>query len=225
MTDKTQGYNARYAQPNYFRYREWLYARYISSLVSYSKLQPGALVLDVGCGQGFFSHLFHECGMRVHGIDMSEVGIRMATNLYGKAGVTFGVADINTAVFPAKFDCIFVRSCSLYNTEQFATRDEVTAKLLRHLKEGGVLIFAYYTNLSGKESPDWRYHSLREVAAHFRRYQNGALFFCTKIDTLVIGPWAFTSLVTRLNKLLSKLCGIGGDAIYVVANRPRALPQ
>jgi SAM-dependent methyltransferase len=218
MLNKKEAYDIKYKEENYFHYREWVYAPYISSLVSYCHLKPGSLVLDVGCGQGLFSHLFRECGMRVHGIDMSEIGIRTATARYAKPGITFEATDVNTAVFPDKFDGIFVRSCSLYNTDNFPQKDEVTAHLLTCLKPGGVLIFVYYTNLSGKTSPDWRYHSLRDIAEHFRKYSDTKIFFCNKIDTLVMRKWALNSAVTRINVLLSRICGIGGDAICVLSS-------
>ena len=86
--------------------------------------------------------------MRVHGIDVSESGIRLAQRLSEGPGITFEVADIETAEFPAKFDCVFVRSCSLYNIPEFAISDEVTGKLLKHLKENGTFIFAYHSSFS-----------------------------------------------------------------------------
>lgn len=218
MLSKKDAYNTKYKEDNYFHYREWVYAPYISSLVSYCHLKPGSLILDVGCGQGLFSYLFRKAGMRVHGIDMSEIGIRTATARYGKPGLTFEATDVNAAAFPEKFDGIFVRSCSLYNTDDFAHKDEVTAHLLTYLKPEGVFIFAYYTNFSGKASPDWRYHSLREVAEHFHKYAHTKIFFCSKIDTLIMRRWAFNSAVTRINMLLSRICGIGGDAICVLSS-------
>ena len=112
-TDKADNYNTKYAERNCFRYHEWLYAPYISSLISFCDLQRGSSILDVGCGQGFFSYLFHKCGMKVHGMDISQVGIQVAKSIYGHLGIKFEVADIHTAAFPVKFDGIFVRSCSL----------------------------------------------------------------------------------------------------------------
>src|SRR5438034_7915971 len=114
--DRVQHYDVKYRDQNYFQYRRWLHAPYVSSLVRACGLPEGASVLDVGCGQGFFSYLFHTHGMKVTGIDVSETGIRTADRLYGRFGITFTVADIHTAVFPERFDCLFVRSCSLYNT-------------------------------------------------------------------------------------------------------------
>jgi len=214
-------YDAKYAQPNYFRQPEWLYAPYISSLISVAGLKRGSLVLDVGCGQGLLSHLFNKYGMRVHGIDISETGVRLAEERYGSSGLTFEAADINTAVFPVKFDCIFVRSCSLHNTKEFAKYNDATSALLRHLKEDGVLIFAYNSNFSSKTSEAFRCHSLRDVTEHFRKYPKAKILFTTKIDTLVMRKFALTPFMTRVNMLLSKLCGIGGDFICVIKNPSR----
>lgn len=211
-------YDAKYVEDNYFRYREWLYRPYISSLIAFSGLERGSTVLDVGCGQGFFSYLFHRNGMRVHGIDISESGIRLAQRLYGVPGITFEVADIATAAFPAQFNCIFVRSCSLYNTPEFAASDGATAMLVRHLKNQGTFIFSYNSNFSSRSSPSWRYHSLEDVRKHFRSYPSLGIFFCSRMDTLLLRKYAFNPLVTRINMLFSKVFGAGGELVCVLKN-------
>src|ERR1700751_2894870 len=101
---KADFYDETYKRPNYFRYQSWLYEPYISGLIAFCGLKKGASVLDVGCGQGFFSYLFSRNGMRVHGIDMSGTGIRAAQRLYGHLGITFAVSDIEIATFPEQFD-------------------------------------------------------------------------------------------------------------------------
>src|SRR5207249_8437557 len=90
-------YDVKYRDANYFRYRRGLYAPYVSTLVRACGLPAGSSVLDVGCGQGFFSYLFHAHGMRVTGVDVSETGIQTAERLYGRRGITFAVADVRTA--------------------------------------------------------------------------------------------------------------------------------
>ena len=215
-------YDGKYREPNYFRQSKWLFAPYIASLVSFVGLKRGSLVLDVGGGQGFLTHLFHESGMKVHGIDISETGVRIAQDRYGASGIKFEASDISTAEFPFKFDCIFVRSCSLHNTKEFAASNEVTSKLMNHLKPEGVLIFAYNTNFSSKTSPSFRCHSLRDVTEHFRDCANSRIFFTTKADTIVLGKYAFTAFMTRINILLSKVCGLGGDIVCVLKNPSRS---
>ena len=209
-------YNETYRETNYFRYQNWLYKPYVSSLIAFCGLAKGASVLDVGCGQGFFSNLFSKNGMRVHGIDMSETGIRSAQALYGHLGTTFAVADIETAAFREQFDCIFVRSCSLYNTLTFSRQNEITTSLLRHLKPGGTFIFAYNSNFSSRICRTWRYHSLDDVQQHFSGYSNAQIFFLNKITTYLLRGYSFTQIVKHCNVLLSKACGIGGDVICIL---------
>jgi SAM-dependent methyltransferase len=214
--DRARHYDAKYRDANYFGYRRRLYAPYVSTLIRACGLPAGASVLDVGCGQGFFSYLFRTRGMRVTGVDVSETGIRTAERLYGPHGITFTVADVRTARFPARFDCVFVRSCSLHNTGTFPADDATTRALLGHVKPGGAFIFAYNSNFSSKPSPTWRYHSLADVRAHFSRYPDARVFFSTRVDTWLLGRFALTPLVTRVNVIASRLSGIGGDLVCIL---------
>lgn len=217
--DKATHYNSQYQKQNYFGYSEWIYNQYISSLIHACGLKEGSLVLDVGCGQGFFSYLFRKNGMKVYGIDISDVGIHMAENMYGHLGITFAVADIETVVFPEQFDCVFVRSCSLYNTSDFPEKDEVTANLLRYVRPSGVLIFLYNSNFSRKRSESWRYHSWEDLKKHFVRYPNAKLCFSIKIDTCLLGRYAFNGFITAANMIVSNVFGIGGDLICILKKR------
>jgi 2-polyprenyl-3-methyl-5-hydroxy-6-metoxy-1,4-benzoquinol methylase len=217
--DTQESYDAKYVENNYFRYRQWLYRPFISSLISYCGLPRGSSVLDVGCGQGFFSYLFHANGMRVHGVDLSEAGIRVAAELYSTPNLTFEAGNIETANFAQKFDCVFVRSCSLYNTEHFAASDEVTATMMRHIRPGGIFVFVYNSKV-GRTNLPWRYHSLSEAKQHFSRYAGASMFFSSRVDTLVLGKYAFSSLVTKINMLLSRLGGIGGEIVCFVPKTP-----
>ena len=152
--------------------------------------------------------------MEVHGVDISETGIRAAEAAYGELGATFEVADIHRSPLSRKFDCVFVRSCSLYNTEHFPLSDEVTQSLVRHLKRNGTFIFAYNTKLS-RNSSSWRYHSLNDVRKHFARYPEARVFFSSKLDTFIVRKYAFNSVFTKINMFLSRAFGVGGDLICI----------
>ena len=216
IADKAAHYDSQYHKPNYFHYSRWMYARYIASLIRAAGLKRGAQVLDVGCGQGFFSHLFCKQGMKVHGVDISEVGINRAKELYGGSGITFSVADIWKAEFDDQYDCVFVRSCSLYNTVEFPTNNAVTAKLMSLVRPDGCLIFLYNSNFSGKESSSWRYHSWIDLSRHFSGYECVRMLFSIRVDTCILGRYAFTKPVSRINMLLSRVLGIGGDLVCIV---------
>ena len=209
-------YNESYKRRNYFRYPTWIYGPYISSLISFCGLKRGDSVLDIGCGQGFFSYLFSKEGMKVYGIDISEVGIRTAESLYKRLDITFAVSDVKTATFAEQFDCVFVRSCSLYNSVDFPLRAEVTENFLRHLKVGGIFIFAYNSTLSSKPSLKWQYHSLEDIQRHFSGYPNAEFFFLNKMTTCVLRKYSFNPFVTRLNSCLTRILGVGGDLVCVL---------
>lgn len=214
--DKAAHYNSQYEKENYFGYKEWMYDRYIASLIQTAGLKEGSTVLDVGCGQGFFSNLFRKHGMNVHGIDISEVGIREASKAYGQLGVNFSVADFETMNSSQQFDCVFVRSCSLYNRSDFSMNNDMTLKLLSHVRSLGVLIFVYNSNFSSKRSDSWRFHSWDDLVRHFHGCPNAKFFFSTKIDACLLGKYAVTSFVTKANIMLSKMLGVGGDLICIL---------
>lgn len=218
--DKAAHYDREYQKENYFGYREWLYDRYVASLIDVCGLNPGSTILDVGCGQGFFSYLFAKHGMSVHGIDISTVGIQMAQRTYGRAGVSFSVADIEADSFPQQFDCVFVRGLSLYNRPDFSQNSAVTKNLLRLVNPSGVLMFLYYSNCSSKKSDAWRYHSWKELQSHFRPFRGARFYFSFKIDAVLLGRYAFTKPCTRMNMIVSKLTRKGGDFICLVKKPP-----
>jgi SAM-dependent methyltransferase len=154
---------------------------------------------------------------------MSETGIRAAQSLYGHLGITFAVADIETARFPEQFDCIFVRSCSLYNTPAFSWQNVTTNHLLRHLKAGGTFIFVYNSNFSSRVGRTWRYHSLNEVRQHFSGYSQAQVFFLNKLTTYLLRTHSFTPFVKQFNVFLSKASGIGGDIICILRKDPGSI--
>lgn len=210
-------YNNVYYQKNYFQYKESLFSSYIKGLVAQADLKIGSTLLDVGCGQGFFSYLFHKCGIRVIGIDISETAIFLAQRIYGNLGIEFIIGDIMNLNFKRKFDCVFTRSFSLYNTHDFPMKHDVTDILLSHVKNGGTFIFAYNTKLSkSKESKYWIYHTFNDVKKHFSCYGNPKIFFINKVDAIMMRKFAFNVLITKINILISKALGLGGDLVCIL---------
>jgi SAM-dependent methyltransferase len=216
QTGKVVDYDRHYQNLNYFGYQEWVYDRYIASLIRASGLRKGSTVIDVGCGQGFFSYLLRKHGMDVLGIDNSEVGIEAAKAAYGQLGIRFAVADVENELEVGQFDCVFVRGLSLYNKVDFADDDRVTNSLFKLVRSGGVMMFLYHSNFSTKRSEYWRYHSWDEMRKHFSRYKNAKFWFSLRFDALVLGTYAFSTPCTKLNRLISKVSSKGGDLICVL---------
>ena len=213
-------YDANYRTPNYFQDRRWLYRNFVRALVAKAKLGPGARLLDAGCGQGFFTSLFAESGLSSLGMDLSSVGIAAAQKSWSRSGAQFEVGDVRTLNYDQEFDAVFCRSCSLYNSPDFATNRQLTDALLNYVRPGGTLIFDYYSK-PGRISAGWRNHSFQDIKSHFSVYPDAELYFSLRLDALMLGRFAFTPLVTRFALLASRWAPVGGELVaFVRAPRP-----
>ena len=211
-------YDKHYTRKNYFAYRRWLYRPYIKALVVKLGLEPGARILDVGCGQGFFTGLFADMGLDALGIDISSEGIRAALRECGdRSRVRLLVGDIRKIDLKEEFDCVFTRSCSLYNTDEFAVRSEVSEDLMKVVKPGGLLVFDYYSRpCSSEKGSAWRYHSFEDVQSHFSGMGEVQCFFSSRVDTVLFGSFALSRQMTKLNLLVARRIGIGGELLAMV---------
>jgi len=213
LKDLAASYDSSYKQPNFFKYRVWIYRPFIKALVKKAGLKNKNVLLDAGCGQGFFTSLFAECGLKAMGVDISAQGVRQAREKHGSRA-EFTVGDVLNLSYENQFDCVYSRSCSLYNRDNFAEDHSVSDALLRYVKPGGVLIFDYYTNLCArKKSTSWLYHSVASAHKHFSHYPGAEVFFSLRIDAL-LGRFSFS--LSRLHILISRVTGIGGELVVLV---------
>jgi len=190
---------------------------FVRALLARAGLPKQATLLDAGCGQGLFTSLFAERGIDALGVDLSSVGIESARSIYATSSAKFEIGDVLHLPYEGMFDCVFTRSCSLYNHDDFAADRSVTERLMRYLKPGGVLIFDYYTRLAPeRKSSSWRYHTLEEAHDHFAGFSGAMVRFSTRIECRVLGRFAFGSAVSRLATALSRATGVGGELIAFV---------
>lgn len=224
MNDENQSsveraYNDHYSRQNYFGYREALYRPFIRALANRAGLRRGASVLDLGCGQGFFTWLFHASGYAATGVDLSAEGIRSATAAYPR-GPAFLVGDVMRLPYQEEFDCVFVRSCSLYNVDDFARDRTVTLRFLTYLKPGGVFVFDYHTCLDLRRSRGpWRYHSIDALRQHFSEWGDAETFFSLRVETMTFGGRAFNQTTTMAAVALSRVLGVGGELLAIVKKK------
>ncbi len=152
------------------------------------------------------------------GADLSAEGVAQARNFHGKSGAKFEVGDALRLPYASTFDCVYSRSCSLYNRPDFAGQREVTDALLSYVRPGGMLIFDYYTNLCARKPQDsWRYHSLDDARRHFSAYPGSRVYFSLRFDTLLLGRHAFG--FSSLCALGSRLSGVGGELVAMVRKK------
>ncbi|MFM8871602.1 MAG: class I SAM-dependent methyltransferase, partial [Actinomycetota bacterium] len=75
----------------------------VDFLLSVLDLEPGARILDVGCGPGRHANELAARGFLVHGIDLSSRFVDVARES-AVPGATFEVADARTMSFVEEFD-------------------------------------------------------------------------------------------------------------------------
>lgn len=75
----------------------WIGAREFSLMMHLLQPQPGASLLDVGCGSGYFSRRFAAGGLRVTGLDAAPAMLRFAHERAG--GVSYVEGDGQTLPF------------------------------------------------------------------------------------------------------------------------------
>jgi SAM-dependent methyltransferase len=75
----------------------------VDFLVDVLGLAPGERVLDVGCGPGRHAHALARRGIQVHGVDISQRFVDLAT-ADAPPGATFERADARALTFDGTFD-------------------------------------------------------------------------------------------------------------------------
>jgi SAM-dependent methyltransferase len=79
----------------------------VAFLVDRLGLEPGARILDVGCGPGRHAHALGRLGFEVVGVDISERFVALAReNAPEGAAVTFQRADARALDFDSEFDAV-----------------------------------------------------------------------------------------------------------------------
>ena len=75
----------------------------VGFLVDALGLRPGQRVLDVGCGPGRHAHALARLGIEVHGVDISQRFVDLAT-AGAPPGATFARADARVLAYGGEFD-------------------------------------------------------------------------------------------------------------------------
>jgi SAM-dependent methyltransferase len=141
-------------------------------------------VLDVGCGTGFYTHVLSLLGYKADGCDYSIVAINKARTMWGQEQEFFQADANNLSQIKGKYNLIFAKGLSLYNTDDMKRFAEITNHFLSELKKPGAVLIIVNSDLSGKEASwvNYTYSQLTSIS--------------TFIDGKFAGPWLFDYWVT-----------------------------
>ncbi|HEY3485877.1 MAG TPA: class I SAM-dependent methyltransferase [Ilumatobacteraceae bacterium] len=116
----------------------------VDHVVAALGLGPGSRVLDVGCGPGRHAHELARRGITVHGVDISQPFVDIATR-DAPPGATFERADARALSFHEEFDaaiCLCQGAFGLMTTG--GGDDRVIGGIARALVRGGRLALSAF---------------------------------------------------------------------------------
>jgi SAM-dependent methyltransferase len=135
-----EGYEAR--RPQLVR---WTKQHYIDAF----GLDPGVL-LDAGCGEGFWADIFSEFGFLCSGFDLEPEYIANGRKKYPHIRLDVGDVFEELPYEPESFDYVFTRGIPQLYTEDLTDFKRVTTRLLDYVRYGGTLLVSAYSDGSGK---------------------------------------------------------------------------
>ena len=165
--------------------------RTVSWMMARLDLQPGATVLDLGCGPGLYTKRLAARGLNVTGVDFSLNSINYARE--HDAATTYIHQNYLTLDFAAQFDAvslIYGDFCVLSDEK----RDQLLSIISRALKPGGRFIFDVSTRLHHQrnvgaswsvagEGGFWRPHPHLVLEHHFHYPDDIALSQFIVVET------------------------------------------
>lgn len=199
---------------------------FVSHLISFLPSINNSMVLDVGCGRGYWSKLFYECGVsKIVGIDLSSVAINSAQHSIPEGN--FFVADAQK--LPLKdttFDLIFCQGLSLYSTDNLEAKRPLGKELLRCCKDGALFVFAWSTNLSGgkRKKGDWQEHKWQSVVTYFEGLNCEIVAWFVidrKILLKILGRLVFNGFFSKLLiPIVCRLTSLPGHLVCIAKKKP-----
>ncbi|MFG0450523.1 class I SAM-dependent methyltransferase [Shewanella sp. yb_14] len=130
----------------------------------YSQLAPGAKVLDLGCGPGFYTQLLAKRGFCCTGVDFSPASIAYAQQQAQAAGldIDYQLLDVRSYRPTKKFDFIMMTFGEL-NVFSAADAKSLLKDCANWLTPNGKLLVEVHSfdevKRQGQAEPSWQRHS------------------------------------------------------------------
>ena len=166
------GYDARRAQ-----WTVWAWLHYVRPF-KLGPLVPGAAhraaLLDIPCGDGFWTSVMARLGFNARGIDLSPTGVAKARERYPRLTFDHGDAEQALPVPERSFDVVFSRAISHLHRPDLTEPAtlQMAANLMRYVKDDGQLLVSYSTKRDGGGSGRHHYHRASDLVRLFEQVGN-----------------------------------------------------
>lgn len=117
----------------------------VDFLVDVIGVAPGMRVLDVGCGPGRHAHALGRRGVEVHGVDISQRFIDIASD-GAPPGVTFERADARRLRFDSEFDLAMSLCQGGFGLVGAGPDGEILAGMARAVRRGGTVVVSAFSS-------------------------------------------------------------------------------
>ena len=213
LTNISAAYNEFYTSADWKenRLHTRLYIKSLLNLIRRLYKQKIFSVIDIGCGTGIYSFTFSKCGCHVYGIDFSEIAVKKAKSKFPE--VNFECKDASNLKLDNKYDLIFAKGFSLFNTTDFAQSHLILESWNNCLSNNGVIVIQSRTDFSQKAPSTWYFHTEAEIEALFKlscfnyqlafvysKFQYLFLFPFLGKRTLNIINWVSKKIITKYKK-------------------------
>lgn len=179
--DAVELYTERIEDPELFPQERKAVERYFTD--------TNASVLDVGCGVGRVSHLLHERGFNVTGIDVSEQLVENGQSLFPE--IDFCISDIRDTPFDSEmFDYVVFSFYGLDYILPKAERIKALREIQRILKPAGIVVFSSHNSwhpLLPLSIRDLCSATMDVVDLYFRKKNHDRIFSRYKIENVPLG--------------------------------------
>ncbi|KPK42873.1 MAG: hypothetical protein AMJ78_00995 [Omnitrophica WOR_2 bacterium SM23_29] len=140
-----------------------------------SNLDKGRVILDVGCGAGYYTNLIKKQGFRCMGVDRSENMIRKLKSSYPDVPVKMADA-MNLPFSDSSFDAVI----SIETLRYFKNRELLLKEIFRVIKPGGYVFITaaplFSLNLYGIYNTLCRLFKLRSIVSCYQSFETVASF-------------------------------------------------
>lgn len=160
-------------------------------------------ILDAACGFGYGSHILHESGHKVCGIEFNPTTIEQAKLDYPGPGFVFG--DILQKPWAGQFDAVV----SFETLEHIVEAPQVVASFYESLYPNGILIASVPNENRYKFKPE---KFARDFSPHVRHYTPEEFYFLLDKEGFTV-----TGMYCQVDKLQEVTPGTDGRFLIYTA--------